>query len=256
MPFTLTGTKAVLTFTAVNKSVPYNQTTTPYTYKVTGYENGDTPSAAYSGVPSETSAGTKGSRVGTYPIVISAGTLKSTNYTFKFVNGTLTITSLGTAKTPTFSPAAGTYSAKQAVILSDVTTGAVIYYTTDGSTPTTSSTKYTAAISVNVTETIKAIAIAPGYMNSPVGSATYTLKVATPTFSPAAGSYSSAQSVKITDITAGSVIYYTTNGSTPTTSSTKYTAAIAVKATETIKAIGVETGYTTSAMGSAAYTIQ
>jgi hypothetical protein len=54
---------------------------------------------------------------------------------------------------------------------------------------------------------------------------------ATPTFSPAAGTYSTAQTVKITDTTTGATIYYTVNGTTPTTSSTKYTAAITVSAT-------------------------
>ena len=59
---------------------------------------------------------------------------------------------------------------------------------------------------------------------------------ATPTFTPAAGTYTSPQSVKIADATAGSTIYYTTNGATPTTSSAKYTGAIAVSASETLKA--------------------
>jgi hypothetical protein len=50
----------------------------------------------------------------------------------------------------------------------------VIYYTTDGSTPTTSSTLYSGPISVSTNETIKAIATAVGSTTSAVGSATYT----------------------------------------------------------------------------------
>jgi hypothetical protein len=79
--------------------------------------------------------------------------------------------------------------------------------------------------------------------------------VAAPVFSLAAGSYSSTQTVTITEATAGANIYYTTNGSAPTTSSTKYTNAIAVSASETIKAIAVVSGYPPSSVASAAYVI-
>ncbi len=163
------------------------------------------------------------------------------------------------AATPVFTPAAGTYTSARSVTVADATAGATIYYTTNGTTPTTSSAKYAGAIAVSATETIEAIAVATGYTNSVVASATYTIQsaaAATPVFSPTAGTYASAQSVTIIDSTSGASIYYTTNGTTPTPSSTKYTSAIAVSATETIEAIAVATGYTNSAVASAAYTIQ
>jgi hypothetical protein len=81
-------------------------------------------------------------------------------------------------------------------------------------------------------------------------------QAAAPTFSPAGGTYTAAQSVVISTTTSGASIYYTTDGSAPTTSSTKYTSSIAVSATETIKAIAAETGYTASTVASATYTIQ
>ncbi|MBZ5663454.1 MAG: chitobiase/beta-hexosaminidase C-terminal domain-containing protein [Acidobacteriia bacterium] len=77
--------------------------------------------------------------------------------------------------TPTFSPVAGTYTTPQTVTISTTTSGATIYYTTNGTTPTTSSTKYTGPITVSKTETVKAISFFTGWAASPVGSATYTI---------------------------------------------------------------------------------
>jgi hypothetical protein len=163
------------------------------------------------------------------------------------------------AATPTFSVPAGTYTSTQSVTITDSTTGAAIYYTTNGTTPTTSSTLYSGAITVSATETVEAIAVATGYTNSAVASATYTIQTqtaaATPVFSPAAGSYTSTQSVTITDATSGAAIYYTTNGNPPTTSSTLYNGAITVSATEAVEAIAVATGYTNSAVATADYII-
>jgi hypothetical protein len=161
------------------------------------------------------------------------------------------------AATPTFSPAAGTYTSAQSVTISDATSGSTIYYTTNGSTPTTSSSVYSSPINVSTSETLKAIATAPGYTQSAVGSAAYTINLpaATPTFSPGAGTYTSVQSVAISDTTSGATIYFTTNGSTPTTSSSVYSSPISVGTTETVKAIATATGFSQSAVGSAAYTI-
>ncbi len=176
-------------------------------------------------------------------------------------SATYTITAPQQAATPTFTPAGGTYSGTQSVTIADATSGAAIYYTTNGTTPTTASTLYGGgSITVSASETIEAIAVESGYTNSAVGSATYTItapqQAATPTFTPAGGTYSSTQSVTIADATSGAAIYYTTNGTTPTTASTLYGGgAITVSASETIEAIAVESGYTNSAVGSATYTI-
>jgi hypothetical protein len=152
--------------------------------------------------------------------------------------------------------AAGTYTTAQTVAISDSTAGTTIYYTTNGSTPTTSSMVYSGPITVSTTETLKAIAIETGYTNSLVASAAYTIAVVVPapTFSPAAGTYTTAQTVAISDSTAGTTIYYTINGTTPTTSSSVYSGPITVSASETIEAIAFETG-DSNAVGTAIYTI-
>jgi hypothetical protein len=159
------------------------------------------------------------------------------------------------AASPGFSPAAGNYSSTQTVSLSDTTPGAVIYYTTDGSAPTTGSTKYSAPLTVSATTTIQAIAVASGLSSSAPASATYTISAASPTFSPGTGNYSSTQTVSLSDTTPGAVIYYTINGGTPTTSSAKYSAPLTVSATTTIQAIAVASGYSNSAPASATYTM-
>src|SRR5208283_1935290 len=82
-----------------------------------------------------------------------------------------------------------------------------------------------------------------------------TAATATPTFSLAAGAYPSAQSVTISDATSGATIYYTTDGSTPMTSSTQYTGPLSVTATDTLPAIAVDTGSSIRAVGTATYTI-
>jgi hypothetical protein len=88
------------------------------------------------------------------------------------------------AATPTFSVGGGTYSSDQFVSLSDTTSGAVIHYTTDGTTPTSASPIYSGTITVSSSsETIKAIAQAGGFATSAVASAAYTITGTTATYS-------------------------------------------------------------------------
>ncbi|MBR6770887.1 MAG: chitobiase/beta-hexosaminidase C-terminal domain-containing protein, partial [Lachnospiraceae bacterium] len=169
-------------------------------------------------------------------------------------------------KTPVFSLTSGTYDKAQSVTITTDTEGAIIYYTTNGTVPTVESTEYTGAITVDKTMTLKAIAVKEGMEQSEVVSAAYTIKVQDkptevekvkqPVFSVAAGTYDKAQSVTITSATEGAAIYYTIDGKTPTTSSIRYSKAITVDKTMTIKAIAVKSGMNNSAVATAAYTIK
>ena len=293
------------------------------------------------------------------------------------------------AATPIFSVPTGTYTSAQSVTISDTTPGATIYYTTDGTTPSTSSSVYSSAITVSSSETLEAIATASGYSKSAVATAAYTISpvvsgpkiqsvsailpqqtqtititgsgfgthaayvgdstyisikeldgvtwqagyansgqgiddlvtlsitswtdsqivlagftgsygsngwvlsqgdnlylsvwnpqtgagpfncanifvgagpttcgaisaAATPAFSVPAGTYKSAQSVTISDTTPGATIYYTTDGTTPTSNSSVYSSAITVSSSETLEAIAAANGYSTSAVATAAYVI-
>jgi len=77
--------------------------------------------------------------------------------------------------TPTATPVFSA-TANPSVKITDANESAAIYFTTDGATPTTSSAKYTGAITVSATETIQAIALAPGYAPSAVASAKYIVQ--------------------------------------------------------------------------------
>ena len=85
------------------------------------------------------------------------------------------VNNLNVVATPTFTPEAGTYTEAQNVTISCATEGATIYYTTDGSEPSTSSSVYSSAINVSSNMTIKAMATATGYDNSAVAAAEYTI---------------------------------------------------------------------------------
>ena len=79
-----------------------------------------------------------------------------------------------TCASPTISPASWASGASLSVTMSCSTIGSSIYYTTDGTTPTSASTLYTGAITLSATTTVKAIAIADGYDDSTVATKSYT----------------------------------------------------------------------------------
>jgi hypothetical protein len=150
-------------------------------------------------------------------------------------NGTVTLSASGlpSGATASFSPATitGAGSSTLTVSTTGATAAGTTMFTVGGSS---------GSLAHSVTATLVVNSLAPA---------------ATPVILPAGGSYSSPQSVTITDTTSGSTIYYTANGSTPTTSSTKYTGAINVSSTTTIKAIATATGFSQSAVASSTYTI-
>ena len=104
--------------------------------------------------------------------------IPKTDYTFSMPAGNVTVYAAfkpAPVAAPSFTPAAGKYSVAQSVTIACETENATIYYTTDGTDPTTESSKYTDAISVSKSVTIKAIAVKSGMENSKIASAAYTI---------------------------------------------------------------------------------
>ncbi len=160
----------------------------------------------------------------------------------------------------TFSPASGSYTSAQTITLSESVPGATIYYQAYGVVNTNGFVQYTAPIQLNEggAETIQAYATETGYQQSNYATANYTLNLPAapaPTFSPAAGSYSGAQTVTISDSVPGATIYYTTNGAPPSVYATQYAGPITVSSSETLAAAATAPGYSLSAPAVAQYLI-
>jgi hypothetical protein len=154
-----------------------------------------------------------------------------------------------TAAAPQFSLLVGDYPAAQPVAITDASPGAAIFYTTDGSDPTIYSTVYTGPITIS--STVKLKAIAGGiYLPSGISEAVYTItdspefaivsSAVTPKVSP--GTAATSETVSMSDKTPGAVIYYTTDGTTPSIKSSRYTGAITLTKATTIKAFAAFRG--------------
>jgi hypothetical protein len=137
-------------------------------------------------------------------------------------------------------PVGGSYypTSTQTVTLTCASSGANIHYTTNGVDPTTGDPYVTSGGTVIVSQslTLKARGFKSGLAPSNVNAQTYTLNVYAPVFSPVQGTYNTSQNVTMTSSTSGATIRYTTDGSTPTESSTQYTGPVAVTSTTTLKA--------------------
>jgi sugar lactone lactonase YvrE len=161
--------------------------------------------------------------------------------------------------TTVFDPPEGTYHSAQTVAITTSTAGASINYTTDGTTPTsTTGIPYSGPVSVGVSQTIQAVAFATGWSDS-VATARYTITntVRSPVFSLPAGVYLTPQSLLLSTITPGTSIRYTTDGTTPTSKiGTLYTGSIGVLGlNRTIKAVAFGAYRSDSAVTAATYTI-
>ena len=146
-----------------------------------------------------------------------------------YTDSEVTTLTIGKVATPTIQQETGTHN----VSITTATPGATIYYTIDGTTPTTSSTLYTGASEELGGKPIKAIAVKDNMINSEIGEGEIDIRCATPAIS----FDNITSTVSITCGTERSTIYYTIDNSEPTTTSTEYTVPFSVTSPTTVKAI-------------------
>lgn len=216
-------------------------------------------------VPTLSASGSKfflhQSTEGKYELVATTNNDFSTTnyYTLGVANSTLKLYSktnypLGVDAVQTFfsdqepcaSPVISFNNSNGQVTLSSATEGTTIYYTTDGTTPSTSSLNYstTGAFILSATTTIKAIAVKDGYANSAVTEKTIAkLDAPTVTFDDASQSVTITTNSTVEEV---STVYTDDENDDPTPSSTAYTAAISLTATTTVKAMTVKDQYINS----------
>ncbi|NBQ67388.1 MAG: hypothetical protein EBU46_00610 [Nitrosomonadaceae bacterium] len=201
-------------------------------------------------------------------VVNSAVTIKAFGVKTGYLPGSTTSATYTQVQvaTPTFSQsysAGGGYWYPNTITLSCSTSGASIYYTVDGSTPTTSSTLYTTPFDISASTTVKALAVKTGYLNSAVGSRLYDQQrvTTTPTISQnnsESGIPGATAALYPTVVTftgeAGATFRYTVDGSTPDGSSTLYSAPFNNLSAATIKVKSFKTNYVDSAVTTQSYT--
>jgi len=139
---------------------------------------------------------------------------------------------------PTITPASGAGATPATVTIAPAVPGSAIYYTTNGTLPTTASTPYTAPFALSGTAVVTAFATLAGAPNSPAAVA-YYLYAPTPVIAPGSETVTKATPVTLTDGNTKAKIYYTTDNSDPTAGGATvklYSGPISITATATLRA--------------------
>ncbi|PSL42900.1 gliding motility-associated-like protein [Chitinophaga niastensis] len=143
--------KATLTITANNKTKAYLQANPTLDYTITGFVNADN-SSVVSGTATINTTAVSNSAPGTYPITVSAGNLSAANYSFSFVNGSISITQA--AQTITFAPLSGkTYGNAPVTLNATSDAGLPVTYTVTSGPATISGNTLTITGAGNLTVT-------------------------------------------------------------------------------------------------------
>jgi hypothetical protein len=162
----------------------------------------------------------------------------------------------GTLSSPAITPASGAFPNNSDVLVSIITPepGAKVYYTTNGATPSINSAVYNGPFAIRTPKTIKAYSVLTGAGDSPVKTVSLTkAKLKTPSIMPEGGEILPEQSIYITPQSPGSIVRYTVDGSTPTSSSLAFTTNFYITPGATVKARAFQSGFDASDVVSEQY---
>ena len=173
---------------------------------------------------------------------------------------------LGTVQTPTISPPGGVFTNSVAVRIQSPDYNPPfnvrrLYVTTDGTDPVAefdtpgSGFNGTYNFTVSSNQTVKAISAQAAWFDSAIAEAEFTFVCDTPTITDG-GTFTNSKTVSINSGTTGAMIYYTTDGSTPTTSDSVYNGSFAVTSDTVVKAMCRKSGYEQSETAVSVFVIQ
>lgn len=217
--------------------------------------DGSAPSESSTKGSSVTISGSPGENVVVSAIAVSSGTEKSISF------ATFTYTIMNRLAAPTASVPDGAVFTKVGYVSLTSESGK-IYYTIDGSEPSTASNLYRGAIEIQESLQIKAIAVDDGYESSEVRSFSYAFasQVETPQASYASGELEMGTEISFSCATEGASLYYRTDGIEPDPSNKNgielYTGPIVVDRATTFKVIAVKDRMQNSKVVTVAYTVR
>jgi AraC-like DNA-binding protein len=184
-------------------------------------------------------------------IAIASGYQSSAVVTTSFTIGVATVIATPTITIAGSAANGTTHTGDKTVSFASTTAGVTFYYTTNGTTPTISSSSGS-SFTTSGSATVKVLAVKANYTNSAVASATYTITVPTPSFSAGTGLYTGDQSITLSDSLAGVTILYKIGSGTYNT----YTGAFNTAGSATYTAYATKSGYADSATIAVTYTIK
>lgn len=193
----------------------------------------------------------------TDPLVISSFTiLKAVAYNETFVSDIGRAAFSFKVSSPLITPSTGKYGLDQIVSINNSTDYSAIYYTTDGSNPSSASSLYVTPLTVSKPVTIKAVAYRYGWSYSETIQANFSFQPDSPNFYPAGGIYDSTFDMIISPLIVGSGIFFTDDDSTPDATKTQFTAPVPITSSKMVKTVAVKEGMETSIVNMADYVLK